>query len=99
MAAAPIPQAIAQAPAAYTPSAPEPAVPSLSEEALAELLEASSRLQLLEERLVRIEETLRIAMEFMEVTEAAVEEAPSAEAPVAMENGASVTAIPEELRR
>lgn len=96
LAYAPGPEPIVEAaePSFAPPPIPEPAVPVLSEEAVAELLEASSRLQLLEERLARIEETLRIAMEFMEVTEAAVEEAPAA-----IENGAGVTAIPEELRR
>jgi len=104
---APAPEPIGEAPAptgaapapepAY--AAPAPAVPTLSEEALAELMEASNRLQALEERLARIEETLRIAMEFMEVTEAAVEEAPVEGTPVAVENGASMTGIPEELRR
>jgi hypothetical protein len=59
------------------------------------------RLRVLEERLARIEETLRIAMELVDAGEAGSEEAAATPDTVSLDekNGAGSPAVPEELRR
>jgi len=62
---------------------------------------ALERLRLLEERLARIEETLRIAMELVDTGEAGSAEAAATTDTISRDekNGAGSPAVPEELRR